>query len=140
MKTYINQFKITAAGILSIAVLSSAMVVATVSTSSAKKVEHVSEIVLAGMCKRSGGQWSGSKNLIGNILSGYSCVVHYSDGSTTDVACDDAGCEGNTYKKNKRGGPSIKAGLYSRTTLGKKDPISQALRKPQKKSHSYIRK
>lgn len=140
MKTYINQFKITAAGILSIAVLSSAMVVATVSTSSAKKVEHVSEIVLAGMCKRSGGQFSASQNIVGNYISAYSCVVNYSDGSTTDVSCDDSGCDGYTYKKVKRGGRPTKADLYSRTTRGKKDPISQALRKPKKKSGSFIRK
>ena len=135
MKTYINQFKITAAGILSIAVLSSAMVVATVSTSSAKKVHHVTEPELAGMCKRSGGQFSGTTTNL-NI---YSCVVKKSDGSTTDVACDDNGCDGNTYKKNKGGRPT-KVDLYSRTTLGKKDPITPALRRSKKKSGSFIRK
>ncbi|NRA87905.1 MAG: hypothetical protein HRU28_11065 [Rhizobiales bacterium] len=135
MKTYINQFKITAAGILSIAVLSSVMVVATVSTSSAKKIEHISENELEGKCTRSKGRFSGSKG------SGiYSCVVDHADGSHTDVSCDDSRCDGVIYKKDKGVGRSTKTDLHSRTTLGKKDPISQTLRNSKKKSGSFIRK
>lgn len=102
MKTPIKQFKKAAAGILSIAVLSSAMVMTTVSTSSAKKVAHVSESTLKGMCKRSKGRWSGSDDGSGV----YSCVVDHADGTHTDVACDKDKCDGNIYKKDKAGGPS----------------------------------
>lgn len=112
MKIDIKQFEKAAAGILSIAVLSSTMVMTTVSTSSAKQIQNVSEAELAGMCARSNGNFEGSKNLFGNTVSSYSCVVKYPNGSAIVVSChEDRGCEGNKYKKDNRGGPSIKVVL-----------------------------
>jgi hypothetical protein len=134
-KTYIKQFNRTAAGILSIALLSSTMVVATVSASSAKEVEHVSESDLKGMCARSKGRFSGSKG------SGiYSCVVDHADGSHTDVSCDKEECEGVVYKKIKRGSPIIKVDLCTRTTLGELDPIIPILCKFKTKGGSLLQK
>lgn len=101
MKTPVKQFKKAVAGILSIAVLSSAMVMTTVSPSSAKQVRHVTETELKGMCVRSNGRWSGSGT--GNT---YSCVVDRADGSHVDVACDEDDCEGNIYKKDMARGSS----------------------------------
>lgn len=130
-KTFIKQVKRTVTGILSIALLSSAMLGATVSISSAKEIAHISEKDLKGKCARSKGRFSPSG--IGGV---YSCVVDRADGSHVDVACDDNSCSGHTYK---RADPK-EVDLCARTTLGKADPIIPTLCKSKRNSGSLLQK
>lgn len=111
MKIDIKQFEKAAAGILSIAVLSSTIVMTTVSTSSAKQIGYVNEMELAGMCKRSGGDWVAGKH-----YDKVSCVVDYPDGSYAVVTCypNEQRCVGGIYKKDKSGGPAIKVDLHQK--------------------------
>ena len=128
-KTFIKQIKRTATGILTIALLSSAMVGATASISSAKEIAHVSEKTLKGKCARSKGRFSPSGD--GKV---YSCVVDRADGSHVDVACDASSCSGHIYKRS-----DIKeVDLCTRTTLGKADPIIPALCKSKRNSGSLL--
>lgn len=131
MENTYQQFKSTAAGILSIALLSSAIVGASVSISSAKEIAHVSEKTLKGKCARSKGTFSPSVN--GSV---YSCVVDRADGSHVDVACDDSSCSGNVYK---RADPK-EVDLCARTTLGKADPVIPMLCKSERNSGSLLQK
>lgn len=130
-KTFIKQVKRTATGILSIALLSSAMVGASISISSAKEIAHISEKDLKGKCARSNGKFSPSSN--GSV---YSCVVDRADGSHVDVACTDSSCSGNIYK---RADPK-EVDLCARTTLGKADPVIPMLCKSKSNSGSLLQK
>ena len=134
MENIYQQFKRTAAGILPIVLLSSAMIVATVSISSAAEIAHISAKELKGKCARSKGKFTPSRN--GGV---YSCEVAYPDGSIIDVACT-PGTEGAcSWNKFKRVDPK-EVDLCARTTLGKPDPVISMLCKSKRKSGSLLQK
>lgn len=150
MKTHNRRFKRTAVGILSIAVLSSTMLITTVSTSSAKKVRDLSRSELKRICFSS----SGEGQLFDHDGGGYGCAVIYADKSVISIACSPEGkCSGLQSKDTPKAGPrGVKQDgmlklrqpdwpdLCTRTTLGKLDPIIPILCERGRRNGSLIQK